>query len=74
MNALGTALDAASTSPALVVGAVVIAVPLLALLALLGHVAMKPVRKTRVGQWATLRADAHMDAYAARKSAKAGAS
>ncbi len=73
MNAVEMALDAMDSKVVLAGAAAVVAFVLLIAVALVGHVAMKPVRRTRVGQWATLRADAHMDAYAARKSTKAGA-
>ena len=62
---------------ALVVGAVIIAVPVLTLLAVLGHLVMVPVRETTFGKWAGKRAEARMDrvrvAWIARKGTKAGA-
>ena len=62
---------------ALVAALAVIAVPVLAVFAVLGHVAMKPVRKTAFGEWAGMRAEARMDrvraAFTARKRTKAGA-
>lgn len=74
-EAIVSALDSRA---ALVAGVVVIAVPLLALVALIGHLILGQVRKTPLGQWAAPRAEVRMDrvrdAYAARKRTKAGAS
>lgn len=77
MNAVGMALDAADSPIVLGVCTVIVAVPLVMLLALVGHVVMIPVRKTAVGQWAGRHTETQMgrvrDAYAARKGTKAGA-
>lgn len=77
MNRVEVVLNA--TDGALVLGASLVVVGLvgLVLLALVGHVAMKPVRKTAFGQWAGDRTEARMDrfrvAFTARKGTKAGA-
>jgi uncharacterized transporter YbjL len=68
-------LSAIDSRAVLVAGIVVVAVPLLTVFAVVGHVAMKPVRKTRVGQWASSHTEARMDriraAWSARKGTKA---
>lgn len=77
MNAVGMALDAMDSKLVLAACSAVVLFVSLILIALIGHVVMKTVRKTAIGQWASSRSEAQMDrvraAYAARKRTKAGA-